>query len=146
MNKVLKPRSVLIEKVAGELAATFYEIGRSQGLTSKHKNARAYARANLEKFIPKAIEHLIECLGPKSTLPVEAKEEIYNELMERVNDPANVTSGEIANLPDIDIKKLLDNSLSPLDRAFDKSGGQSLEKKREPALIINIPKPVSTRH
>src|ERR1700677_3109797 len=115
-KKIVKPNNILIEKVAGEFAAVFYEIGRSQGLTSKYKSARAYARANMEKFIPKAIEHLIECLGPKSTLPPEAKEEIYDCLMDRVNDPTSVTSEDIKGLPDIDIKKLLDATETPADR------------------------------
>ena len=83
---LFKPKHNLIEKVAGQLAATWYEIGRGQGMTSKYKNARLYARANIEKFIPKALEHLIDMLGNPST-PEIMKKEIYDAIMERKNDP-----------------------------------------------------------
>jgi hypothetical protein len=76
----------LIEKVAAELAGTWYEVGRGQGMTSKYKSARAYARANIEKFVPKAVEILIDMLGKPDT-PEIMKAEIYEALMERINDP-----------------------------------------------------------
>jgi hypothetical protein len=106
--KVYKPSNILFEKVATELAATWYEIGRSQGLKSKWKDARSYARANLEKFLPKAIEYCIDMLG-RADINDDMKEMIYNELQERVNDPTNITSTQINGLPDIDIKKVLDS-------------------------------------
>lgn len=97
------PKSNLIEHVAGQLAATWYEIGRSQGMTSKWKTPRAYARANIEKFLPKAIEHLIDILGNPS-FPDLAKQEILEALLERHNDPTLKTGNE---LPNIDMKKLM---------------------------------------
>lgn len=81
----LNPKSVIIEKTALEFAAQMYEIGRAQGMTSKHKNARAYARANLEKFIPKAVEILIDMLG-KDNVSEHEKQEIFTAIQERVND------------------------------------------------------------
>lgn len=86
MRKFTTPNSTLIEKTAGELAATWYEIGRGQGMTSKYKNPRAYARANLEQFIPKAIELLISMLG-RPDIPDTMKDEIHAALTERANDP-----------------------------------------------------------
>lgn len=83
---IKSPKYNLIEKVAGELAGTFYEIGRSQGLTSQCKNARAFAKKNLEKFIPKAIEYLLAQLNDPA-ISLLIKEEIYEALIERHNDP-----------------------------------------------------------
>lgn len=107
--KVTKPKFALIEHVAAELAAVFYETGRSQGLTSKYKNARVYAMNNLEKFIPHAIKALMTQLGNPS-ISAEQKEEIYESLMERINDPqaqSLADSSGQAGLPDIDIAKLI---------------------------------------
>ena len=108
MKKVSSPSSVLIEVTAGNLAATWYEIGRSQGMTSKYKTTKAYVNANVEKFIPKALDLLLDMLDNPST-PADQKEIIYDAISERVNDPNNITSTDIKGLPDLDIKKLLDN-------------------------------------
>jgi hypothetical protein len=104
-RKIIKPLNPLIFKVAGELAATFYEIGRSQGLTSVHKTPRAYAQANLEKFVPKAIEHLLDILANPS-FPELAKNEIYEAIIDPINDP-DLISGKVAQ-DKLDIKKLDD--------------------------------------
>ena len=90
MKKVSSPSSVLIEVTAGNLAATWYEIGRSQGMTSKYKTTKAYVNANVEKFIPKALDLLLDMLGNPST-PADQKEIIYDAISERVNDPNNIT-------------------------------------------------------
>ena len=115
-NKLIRPRDVLIEKVAGELAATYFEAAQNtpqmDTLRKKYRNdPRRYARMNLERWIPVAVEHLISCLqSPR--LSIEAKEEIFNCLADRVNDPENITSDDIINnggmLPKIDIKPILD--------------------------------------
>jgi hypothetical protein len=82
-----KPNSTaIIEKTAGAMAATWYEVGRSQGMTSKFKSARAYARANLEKFIPVALQHLLSMLS-RSDISEHVKQEIYEAYIERANDP-----------------------------------------------------------
>jgi hypothetical protein len=89
MTKLLrsvKPTNVLIEQTALNLAAVFYEACRRSGLTSKHKNARAFAKANLEKFIPKAVDLLLDILG-KTDPPEIMKADIHEALTERVNDP-----------------------------------------------------------
>ena len=108
MRKISAPHSILIETVAAHLAATFYEVGRSQGMTSKCKNAREYSRKNLEKFLPKAIDYCISMLANPNTNE-EMKQMIYDCLSERVNDPNNITLTDIKGLPALDIKKLLDN-------------------------------------
>ena len=84
-KSLITPQSLLIEKTALELAAVFYEAGRSSGLHSKHKDARAFAKANVEKFIPKAVELLMDMLGSPST-PSDQKDMIYDAVMERTND------------------------------------------------------------
>lgn len=96
-------RNVLIEQTAGELAAIFYEAARSSGLKSKHKNARNYAKTNLEKFIPKAVELLLSMLQMNHISDV-LKNEIYEALIERANDPdlevLNQTEKKPYSIPD----------------------------------------------
>lgn len=101
---VTSPKSAVIEKTALELACTWYEIGRGQGLTSKWRDPRSYARANFEKFIPKALEILISMLG-RSDIHDLMKTEIYEALLERHNDPTLCDA--MPNIPNIDITKLL---------------------------------------
>lgn len=84
-QKLIKPESTLIEKTALELAAAFYEIGRGQGLKSKYKNPKDYAKAYVKEFIPKAVDILMDMLAKDST-HVTQKDAIYDALMERVND------------------------------------------------------------
>lgn len=91
-SKLITPQSLVIEKTALEIAAVFYEACRSAGMKSKHKDARKFARANVEKFIPKAVELLMDMLGKDST-PQEQKDMIYEAIMERANDPELSNSG-----------------------------------------------------
>src|SRR6185369_6586839 len=119
-NKLVTPNSTLIETVAVELAATWYEIGRGQGLKSKHKNARAYARANLEKFIPKAVEYCLEMLKPTSNATAEMRAVIYEALMERHDDAVLQTF-----MPNIDVKKVI----ALVDEA---------ERKKGPVIINTL--------
>lgn len=105
-NQVVAPHSLLIEKTALELAATYYEVGRSQGLTSKFKNARAFAKANVEKYIPMAVKFLMDMLGSPS-VPQDQKDMIYDALMERSNDP---------DLSDIGIPAFINNTPFTSDR------------------------------
>jgi hypothetical protein len=136
MNKILKPNSILIEKVAGELAATWFEAaGNTPGFNMHHKkyknDPRRFARANLEKFIPQAIEILLGMLN-RPDIALEMKEEIYDCLIDRVNDPRNVTSADMTGIPDIDAKKLTELLATPADKIID----QSLEKKRDKPIEI----------
>ena len=105
-RKIVKPLNPLIFKVAGEFAAVYYETGRSQGLTSKWKTPRAFARDNLEKFVPAVIEHFLTMLGPTSNLPELAKAEIYSALIDPINDP-DLMDGT-SQLSNINAKKLDD--------------------------------------
>jgi len=99
--KIITPASMLIEKTAGELAAVMWEAGRSSGMKSKYKTARAFARANLETFIPKAVELLIEIMSRPNT-PAEQKELIYQAIMERTNDDQLIAIGKAAGLPEFE--------------------------------------------
>lgn len=81
-----KPGYTVIERTAAQFAATFFEAARNTGMTSKkHKNARSYAAANFEMYIPKAIEILTDMLG-RDDVSIHAKDEISNALIERAND------------------------------------------------------------
>lgn len=84
-KKLIKPESTLIEKTALELAAAFYEVGRGQGLKSKYKDHKSYARAHVKQFIPKAVDILMDMLA-KDSIPKEQKDAIYDAIMERTND------------------------------------------------------------
>jgi hypothetical protein len=130
--KIITPQSTLIETVAAQLACTFYEVGRGQGLTSKYKTAKAFARANLNKFIPKAVEILLQMLKPDSNCTPEMREEIYEALMERHNDP------ELNKvMPNIDVKKLIE----AIDQ-IEKRKVVTINTKSEPKTILHK----ATRH
>ena len=115
MNKELlirSPKHTLIEQVALNFAAVFYDACRTSGMKSeKHNNPRSWAKANFVKFIPKAIEHLTEMLGNPHINDL-MKQEIYEAIMERTNDP-RVEMAFNNRLPDLDIDKLLDTKPLP---------------------------------
>lgn len=126
--KIIEPHSILIEETALKFAATYYEVGRSQGLTSKFKNARAFAKANVERFIPMAVQTLMDMLSNPST-PETQKEMIYQAFTERANDPYLSNSGIEAFKNDTpylpELPKLYDKVT--LDNIFD----AQMEKKRK---------------
>ena len=99
--KIVTPSSMLIEKTAGELAGCFYDTARSKGMKSKHKTARAFARANLQTFIPKAVELLIDIMSRPNTSE-EQKRLIYDAIMERTNDDQLDMMGKQAGLPEFE--------------------------------------------
>lgn len=110
-KKIKDPSDVIVEKTAGNFAATFFEASRSSGMTViqlqgdkinllKYKNdPRAFARAHIEKFIPAAVHALTDILARENT-PADQKEVIYQALMERVNDPDLDMMGKTAGLPE----------------------------------------------
>ena len=51
------PKHTLIEGIAMNLAAEYYEVGRMQGLTSKYKTHKAYAVANFENSFQLLLKH-----------------------------------------------------------------------------------------
>lgn len=89
------PTSTVIEKVALEFAAVFYDAARSSGGKSK-LTQRAWARKNFQKFIPSATKHLISMLG-RSDIADLMKQEIHQALLERVNDPEVTMLDELAH-------------------------------------------------
>lgn len=97
-KKLVTPQSLVIEKTALELAALYYEEGRSRGLTSKYKDARKFAKANVEKFIPKAVDTLLDTLR-EGNLSNDQKDLIYKAIMERVNDKELSESIPLFNVP-----------------------------------------------
>lgn len=99
--KPTNPTNILIEQTALNLAATFYEAGRNTGMTSKHKTPQAFAKANLERFIPKAVDILLDILGKPDT-PDVMKQAIHEALIERHNDPTLVEY-----LPNVDVLQLI---------------------------------------
>lgn len=83
------------------MAAVFWEAGRSSGMKSKYKDARAFARARLETFIPKAVELLIEIMSRPNT-PPDQKEQIYLAILERTNDGQLSEMGKTAGLKEFE--------------------------------------------
>lgn len=96
--KIIEPHHFLIEHTAGAFAATFFEAARSSGMKTimlqgqkinlmRYKeNPRLFAKAHLEKFIPAATHSLIEIMSRENT-PASQKEQIYQAILERTNDP-----------------------------------------------------------
>ena len=97
-RRFIKPESLLIEKTALELATAFYEVGRSQGLTSKYKTHQAYAKRHLNEFIPKAVELLMDILANPKT-PIDQRDMIMDAFTERVNDVELSQSLPVFNNP-----------------------------------------------
>ncbi len=86
-KKIAKPANPLIYRTAAEFACTFYEAGRSSGMTSKHKDAKRFAAEYMERFIPLAIKHLLEMLKPTSNITEHMRQEIHAALTDPINDP-----------------------------------------------------------
>ncbi len=86
------PKSTVIEKTALEFACVWYESCLSSGLlpSKAHKTQKAWARANFQKFIPHAIEHLTSMLS-RNDINDLCKQEIHEAILERVNDPETIT-------------------------------------------------------
>lgn len=111
--KIITPSSMLIENTAAAFACTFFEAARSSGLKiinlqgqkinlMRYKeNPRLFGKAHLEKFIPAAVEALIEIMSRDNT-PVSQKEQIYQALMERTNDEQVAEMGKTAGLPEFE--------------------------------------------
>lgn len=109
--KIIEPHHFLIEQTAASFACTFFEAARSSGLKiislqgqkinlMKYKeNPRLFGKAHLEKFIPAAVEALIEIMS-RETTPASQKEQIYLAIMERTNDDQLSEIGKIAGLPE----------------------------------------------
>ncbi len=140
LKKTVKPINPLIFRTAGEFAAVFWEVGRSQGLTSKHKTARAYARANFEKFVPQVISSFLQMLKPTSNCSEHMRQEIYHALVDPINDPNLVdlnAAKKAKTLPELDIEKII--------KAYDKQQLKFNDLTPKPDLksstILN--KPVS---
>jgi hypothetical protein len=102
----MMPKISIIEATAAELAATMYEVGRSQGLQSKYKTHKAYAKAYWENYIPIAIDTLLSMLN-RPDLPDNMKEEIYDAIQERNNDERmKPLNGQIPELKECLVEKV----------------------------------------
>ncbi len=97
-RKLVKPESILIEQTALRLACEFYEIGKSQGLTSKYKTHKAYARRHLNEFIPLAVSYLMDIISNPQT-SIEMRDMVYDALTERANDQELSQSLPVFNNP-----------------------------------------------
>ncbi len=110
------PINPLIFRTAAQFAAIWYETGRSQGLTSKHPNARRFAAANFEKFVPQVISTFLQMLKPTSNCSEHMRQAIYEALIDPINDPNLVNLNEAKKaktLPELDIEKVI--------KAYDKN-------------------------
>ncbi len=86
-KKIVIPANPLIYRTALSYAAVFYEAGRSSGLTSQYKTPEAFAKRYIERFIPMVIKNFMELLKPHSGITEHMRAEIYDALMDPVNDP-----------------------------------------------------------
>lgn len=110
--QLLSPKHTIIENIAANFAAEIYEVGRSQGMTSVYKDARSYAKAHFERFIPKAVEICLDMLA-RPDLSEEMKSPIYEAIMERTNDPMlNAISPNL--LPPMDLTKFFETKVKPI--------------------------------
>ena len=140
VRKIIQPKHLLIEKVAASLAAEWFEAAANtpQMNMERHKyknDPRIFAKQNLEKFLPTAIDILIGMLG-RPDIAMELKEEIYDCLLERKNDPTNITSADFTGLPDIDAKKLVELGTTQTEKVIN----QFMKPEREKPLEITAPK------
>lgn len=136
-KKIIKPESTLIEQTALQLAATWYEIGRGQGLKSKYKNPKDYARAYVKQFIPKAVELLMEILAKDST-PIHMKDAIYDCFMERTNDHDLASTG----IPIFDnplAKTFVSDKVIPQSPLVATSPTYPAKKKKNKGRIEDLP-------
>lgn len=116
-KQVIQPHSVLIEQTAVDLCAAFYEAGLSSGLKSKHKTHKAFVHHNLEHFIPKAVEILMDMLANPTTSDA-MKEAISDALIERANDPDLSFMNEMINFKEPEKKTIV--ITSKFDQEFTK--------------------------
>jgi len=104
-KKLVVPVNMMIYKVALNFAAVMYETGRSQGMPSKYKTPEAYAKRYVEKYIPLAVKHLLTLLKPNSGITEHMRSEIYEALMDPVNDK-RLTEAKVN--PDLNLELLGD--------------------------------------
>ena len=86
-KKLVIPANPLIYRTALQYAAVFYEAGRSSGLTSQYKTPEAFAKRYIERFIPMVIKNFMELLKPHSGITEHMRAEIYDALIDPINDP-----------------------------------------------------------
>lgn len=92
------PASTLIEQTAIELAAEVYDGFRCMGFTDpRYPNERKYIKKNFERFIPKAIELLLQILHRESTSKV-MKDEIYKAIIERNEHKVTINGQDVTKL------------------------------------------------
>lgn len=129
-----KPGYTVIERTAAQMAAVFYDAARNTGMKSKYKNARLYAMANFETFIPKAIEILTDMLS-RDDVNIHMKDEISNALIERANDAGAHAVAQQSLHQKIDLSKMPD---------FKPDAGEGVIK---PPVINTIdPKPTGLKN
>lgn len=90
----------LIFKTAATLAATWFEAALSSGLPrGKYvgmgdKPLKMFVEDHLEKFLPLTISYLLEMLKPHSNCNEHMRAEIYEALMDPINDPELMDMGK----------------------------------------------------
>lgn len=77
------PAASIIEATAIEMCAAYYDVAMQQGLPTSYKSQRKYVKANWEKFVPKALDALLQILG--GDYSDEMKKPIYAAVIERAN-------------------------------------------------------------
>lgn len=112
--QMLSPKHTIIENIAANMAAEYYEMGRSAGMKSKHKNARSYAKEYFEHYIPNAVEVCLNMLADPSYSD-DIKRPIYEAIMERTNDPMlNSILPNPIQAPIMNMKEFFKDKIAPV--------------------------------
>lgn len=90
-------KKTVIEETAIELAAEVYDTWRRNGMPCEpYRNQRHYVRKNFEKFIPKAIDLLLEILHNSGTSEL-MKEQIYDAFLSRNQAKITIAGHDVSS-------------------------------------------------
>lgn len=140
-KKLVKPMNPLIWNTTAEFAAVWFEAALSSGLErGKYvgrgdKPIRMFVQDHIEKFLPMTISILIEMLKPTSNCTPHMREEIYEALMDPVNDPELMDIGR--NTTKSEQEKMLERSIKDYDKRAIKGPVQPMQLK--PDTVIHMP-------
>lgn len=131
----------LIWNTTASFAAVWFEAALSSGLDrGKYvgrgdKPIRMFVKDHVEKFLPMTISILIDMLKPTSSCNEHMRAEIYEALMDPVNDPELMDIGK--NKTKSEHEKVIEKAIKDYDRNAIKAPIKPLEFK--PETVIHLP-------
>lgn len=99
-NKIVKPLNPLIWNTAADFAAVWFDAALSSGLPrGKYvgrgdKPIKMFVKDHIEKFVPITIRILLDMLKKNSNCTEHMKAEIYQALIDPINDPDLMDRGK----------------------------------------------------